>query len=165
VFKNELKGGVIPHQFVASIEAGVKAGAQRGVLEGYPLTDFEAILFDGSTHRVDSADLDFKMAAELAVRQLVKANPVLLEPIMKVDIESPEENFGSVLSIVSSLKGIINSTDDRLGNKIVSASMPLQNLFGFTKHLRGQTQGRASSDMEFLKYEKVLNNPVHKMKM
>ena len=156
VFKNELKGGVIPPQFIASIEAGVKSGADKGVLQGYPLTDFEAVLFDGSTHRVDSADLDFKMAAEACVRSgMLKANPVLLEPIMKVDLVCPEDYFGDVLGIVSSLKGIVVGTADSYGDKQVNAEMPLQNLFGFTKNLRSQTQGRASSGMEFLKYAKV----------
>ena len=165
VFKNELKGGVIPHQFISSIEAGIKAGAERGIVDGYPLTDFEAILFDGSTHRVDSADLDFKMAAEIAVRQMVKASPVLLEPIMKLNLESPEEYFGTVLSIVSSLKGTINSTTDSHGAKQVNAEVPLQNLFGFTKTLRSQTQGKAFSGMEFSRYEKVSGNSKLKLKM
>ena len=166
VFKNELKGGVIPQQFISSIEAGVKSGAERGVLEGYPLTDFEAILFDGTTHRVDSSDLDFKMAAEVAIRTgMVKANPVLLEPIMKVDIGCPEEYFGTVLGIVSSLKGSVVNTADSYGDKLVEAEMPLQNLFGFTKHLRSQTQALASGGMEFLKYAKVLSVPKPKVKM
>ena len=165
VFKNELKGGVIPGQFVSSIEAGIKSGAERGVIDGYPLTDFEAVLFDGSTHRVDSADLDFKMASELAVRQMVNACPVLLEPVMKLSLESPEEYFGTVLNIVSSLKGTINSTQDSHGAKQIKAEVSLQNLFGFTKTLRSQTQGKAFGSMEFSRYEKVLVNSKLKAKM
>lgn len=165
VFKNELKGGVIPTQFVKSIEEGVMAGAQMGVLEGYPLTDFEAVLYDGSTHRVDSADLDFKMAAQLAVAQLVKARPVLLEPIMKVDIVTPSDYFGTALSLVAQLKGSVAHTSDLHADSIVTAHVPLQYLFGFTSSLRSQTQGRASSSMEFLKYEKALVPTKPKAKM
>ena len=166
VFKNELKGGVIPQQFVSSIKAGVRSGAEKGVLDGYPVTDFEATVFDGSTHGVDSADLDFKMAAELAVKVgLLKASPVLLEPMMKVDIECPEDYFGTIIGIVSSLKGIINNTSYSHGNKVVEANIVLQNLFGFTASLRSQTQARASSTMEFSKYVKVLESPKVKLKM
>lgn len=165
VFKNELKGGVIPQQFVPSIEAGVRSGAEKGILQGYPLTDFEATVFDGSTHRVDSSDLDFKMAAENAIKEgLMKAQPVLLEPLMKVDIECPEDYFGTIIGIVASLKGSITGSSDAHGNKLVQANIALQNLFGFTANLRSQTQGRASGSMEFLKYVKVTDNPKIKFK-
>ncbi len=166
VFKNELKGGVIPINFVPSIEEGVRAGAKNGVLDNYPMTDFEAILFDGTTHRVDSSDMDFKMAAMDAVKTgLAKAGPVLLEPIMKVDIGCPEEYLGNVLGIVSKLSGMVQGTLDSYGEKRIEAQIPLQNLFGFTQSLRGQTQGRGWSAVEFLRYEKILKKPTTSLKM
>lgn len=162
VFKNELKGGVVPLQYLGAVEQGIKNAANKGVLDGYPLTDFEATIFDGSTHRVDSAELDFKLAAEEAVKKLVIANPILLEPIMNVEVTCPEENLGTVIGLISSLKGNIQATEDERGDKIVKAEIPLQNLFGFTGTLRSHTQGRASSSMEFSKYAKVTG---HKIKL
>lgn len=163
VFKNELKGGVIPNQYVPAIEQGVRNGAEKGILDGYPVTDFEITVFDGSTHRVDSAELDFKLAAEEAVKKLAHVGkPVLLEPIMKLSVDCPEDNLGTVIGIISSLKGNINSTEDVHGLKTIKAEVPLQNLFGFTNTLRGQTQARATATMEFSKYSKV--NIIPKLK-
>lgn len=156
VIKNELKGGVIPAGFIPAIEHGIKSGAEKGVLDGYPLTDFEAVIFDGSTHRVDSAELDFRLAAEEAIKKLGSmAKPVLLEPLMKVDVNCPEEYLGTVIGLISSLKGQITDTEDIRGDKVVKSEVPLQNLFGFTNTLRSQTQGRASSSMEFSRYVKA----------
>ena len=126
------------------------------MLDGYPLTDFEAVIFDGSTHRVDSAELDFRLAAEEAIKKLGSmAKPVLLEPLMKVDVNCPEEYLGTVIGLISSLKGQITDTEDIRGDKVVKSEVPLQNLFGFTNTLRSQTQGRASSSMEFSRYVKA----------
>lgn len=156
VIKNELKGGVIPVGFVPAIEHGIKSGAEKGVLDGYPLTDFEAVIFDGSTHRVDSSEMDFRLAAEEAIKKLANmAKPVLLEPLMKVDVNCAEEYLGTVIGLISSLKGQITDTEDIRGDKIVKSEVPLQNLFGFTNTLRSQTQGRASSSMEFSRYVKA----------
>lgn len=153
VFKNELKGGVVPVQYLSAVESGIKSAAEKGVLQGYPLTDFEATIFDGSTHRVDSAELDFKLAAEEAVKKLSQlGNPILLEPVMKVEVVCPEENLGTVIGLISSLKGSITATEDDRGDKVVKAEVPLQNLFGFTTNLRSKTQGRAISSIEFAKY-------------
>lgn len=161
IFKNELKGGVVPNQFLAAIEQGVINAANKGILEGYPLTDFEATIFDGSTHRVDSSELDFKLAAEDAVKKLAYlANPVLLEPIMKLDVNCPEDNLGTVIGLILSLKGTINATEDVNGDKVVKAEVPLQNLFGFTSTLRSNTQARAYSSMEFAKYQQVSKNTI-----
>lgn len=156
VIKNELKGGVIPVGFVPAIEDGIKFGAEKGILEGYPLTDFEATIFDGSTHRVDSAEIDFRLAAEEAIKKLASfGKPVLLEPLMKVEVNTPEDYFGTVIGLISSLKGQITDTEDVRGDKIVKSEIPLQNLFGFTNTLRSNTQGRASSNMEFSRYVKA----------
>lgn len=156
VIKNELKGGVIPVGFVPAIEHGIKSGAEKGVLDGYPLTDFEAVIFDGSTHRVDSSEMDFRLAAEEAIKKLANmAKPVLLEPLMKVDVNCAEEYLGTVIGLISSLKGQITDTEDIRGDKIVKSEVPLRNLFGFTNTLRSQTQGRASSSMEFSRYVKA----------
>lgn len=156
VIKNELKGGVIPVGFVPAIEHGIKSGAEKGVLDGYPLTDFEAVIFDGSTHRVDSSEMDFRLAAEEAIKKLANmAKPVLLEPLMKVDVNCAEEYLGTVIGLISSLKGQITDTEDIRGDKIVKSEVPLQNLFGFTNTLRSQTQGRGSSSMEFSRYVKA----------
>lgn len=156
VIKNELKGGVIPAGFVPAIENGIKSGAEKGILDGYQLTDFEATIFDGSTHRVDSAEIDFRLAAEEAVKKLGSmGKPVLLEPLMKVEVNTPEDYFGTVIGLISSLKGQILDTEDVRGDKIVKSEIPLQNLFGFTTTLRSNTQGRASSNMEFSRYVKA----------
>lgn len=153
VIKNELKGGVIPAGFIPAIENGIKSGAEKGILDGYPLTDFEATIFDGSTHRVDSAEMDFRLAAEEAIKKLASlGKPVLLEPLMKVEVNTPEDYFGTVIGLISSLKGQITDTEDVRGDKIVKSEIPLQNLFGFTNTLRSNTQGRASSNMEFSRY-------------
>lgn len=153
VFKNEIKGGVIPQNFVSSIEQGIHNGALKGFLINSPVTDFEATVFDGSTHRVDSSEMDFKLAAEDALKKaLSKAEAVILEPIMKMEVICPEDNFGTVIGLLSSLRGSIENTSDAHGSKVVNALVPLQNLFGFTNTLRSQTQGRASSSMEFAKY-------------
>lgn len=156
VIKNELKGGVIPAGFIPAIENGIKSGAEKGILDGYQLTDFEATIFDGSTHRVDSAEMDFRLAAEEAVKKLGSSGkPVLLEPLMKVEVNTPEDYFGTVIGLISSLKGQILNTEDVRGDKIVKSEIPLQNLFGFTTTLRSNTQGRASSNMEFSRYVKA----------
>lgn len=158
-FKNEIKGGVIPQQFVPAIENGVKSGAEKHSASGYPLTDFEVTIFDGSIHRVDSSELDFKLAAEDAVKKAVQlCSPVVLEPIMNVEVTCPEENFGTVIGLISSLKGSITNTEDKLQGKVISSEIPLQNLFGFTSILRSQTQGRAVSSMEFSRYAKHIGN-------
>lgn len=156
IIKNELKGGVIPAGFIPAIENGIKSGAEKGILDGYPLVDFEAIIFDGSTHRVDSAEMDFRLAAEEAIKKLAfNAKPVLLEPLMKVEVNCPEDYLGTVIGLISSLKGQITDTEDVRGDKVVKSEIPLQNLFGFTNTLRSQTQGRASSSMEFSRYTKA----------
>lgn len=156
VFKNELKGGVIPAQFVPAIEQGIKASAKKGGMNEYPLVDFEVILFEGSTHRVDSAELDYKLAAEDAMDRAIRNNTFILEPIMKVELDLPEENLGTVIGLVSSLKGQIQNTEDKHGAKVVSSTIALANLFGFTNTLRSLTQGRASASMEFSHYDKAL---------
>lgn len=156
IIKNDLKGGVIPGGFIPAIEQGIKSGAEKGILDGYQLTDFEATIFDGSTHRVDSAEMDFRLAAEDAVKKLGSVGkPVLLEPLMKVEVNTPEDYFGTVIGLISSLKGQILDTEDVRGDKIVKSEIPLQNLFGFTTTLRSNTQGRASSNMEFSRYVKA----------
>lgn len=164
IFSNEIKGGVIPQQFIPAVEKGIRKAAEKGFLLGYPLVDFEAILFFGSTHRVDSAELDFELAAEDAMaKAMMKSKLVLLEPVMNVEVIMPEEYFGTVLGLLSSLSGAITSTDELLGDKIIHCDVPLQKLFGFTSILRSNTQGRAISSMEFSRYEVALEQPIEKL--
>lgn len=165
VFKNELKGGVIPAQFIPAIEQGVKASAQKGGMAAFALVDFEVTVFEGSTHRVDSAELDFKLAAEDAMEKAIKNNTFVLEPIMKVELDLPEENLGTVIGLVSSLKGQIQNTEDNNGSKVITATIALANLFGFTNTLRSLTQGRASASMEFSHYDKALIQTNFKLKL
>ena len=156
VFVNAIKGGSIPQEFISPIEKGIKEAMDRGVVAGFRLVDFEATVFDGSYHEVDSSENAFKMAGSMALQEAVKnAKPVILEPIMKVQTIAPVEFFGDVTGDVSSKRGKITEIKDRMNTKITDAEIPLSEMFGYATKLRSMTQGRGSFTMEFLKYEPV----------
>jgi len=156
VFENKIVGGVIPREYIPSIETGVKETLEKGVALGYPLVNIKVELVDGSFHEVDSSEIAFKLAASMGLKQAVsKANPVILEPIMKVDINVPGECLGSVIADVSSRRGRIAELGDRNDFKYIVAYIPLDAMFGYTTHLRSATQGRGYYTMEFFHYTPV----------
>jgi elongation factor G len=158
-FINNIKGGVIPQEFIAPVEKGLKEGMQRGVLAGYQMVNVSADLFDGSSHDVDSSEIAFKVAAMQAMKEaLEKASPVILEPMMKVEVTIPEKFLGDITGNVSSKRGIIEGVDDRGMVKAVKAIMPLAEMFGYMNSLRSMTEGRGSFTMEFTRYDIVPRN-------
>ncbi len=157
VFENKIVGGVIPREFIPAVEKGIREAADTGVLAGYPVTDVKVTLVDGSYHEVDSSEMAFKVAASMAFKEAVmQGKPVLLEPIMKVEVTVPEEFLGEVLGQLSARRGQILGMDNRPGNvRAVRALVPLSELFGYATALRSATQGRGSFTMEFDHYEPV----------
>lgn len=155
-FGNEIKGGTVPREFVPGIEKGVNEALLNGVLSGYPVVDIKAIVFDGSFHEVDSSELAFKIAASMAFKDgMAKASPVLLEPIMKVEVVTPEENMGDVMGDLNSRRGRILGMESSKGAQIVLAEVPLGEMFGYSTQLRSMTKGRASYSMQFEAYREV----------
>ncbi len=158
-FVNSIKGGVIPQEYIPACEKGVKEGMERGVVAGYKLVDISCELFDGSYHDVDSSEIAFKIAASKAFQEAAKkANPVLLEPVMKVEIVVPEDFMGDVTGNLSSKRGQIEEMGDRGNMKVVNAKVPLAEMFGYTTTLRSMTEGRGTSSMEFDHYAVVPQN-------
>ncbi|MBD3798492.1 elongation factor G [Sulfuricurvum sp.] len=158
-FKNEIKGGVIPKEYIPAVEKGCQEAMQKGVLAGYPIEDIEVTLYDGSYHEVDSSEMAFKLAASMGFKEAArKANPCILEPMMKVEVEVPENFMGDVIGDLNRRRGQVNNMGDRSGNKIVDAFVPLSEMFGYSTDLRSATQGRASYSMEFDHYEEVPRN-------
>lgn len=158
-FKNEIKGGAIPNEFIPAVEKGVKEALQKGVIAGFPLVDFEVALYDGSFHEVDSSEAAFKIAASMALQEAAKrAKPIILEPIMKVQTIIPLEFLGDVSGDLNSKRGRIESMDDREGTKVIDVKVPLSEMFGYATKLRSLTQGRGSFTMEFGSYEPVPKN-------
>jgi elongation factor G len=159
VFNNEIKGGVIPKEYIPAIEKGMEESMANGVLAGYPIEDIEITLYDGSYHDVDSNEMSFKIAASIGFKEAAReANPKILEPLMKVEVEVPEEYMGDVIGDLNRRRGQVNSMSDRSGNKIVDAHVPLSEMFGYSTDLRSSTQGRATYSMEFDHYEEVPKN-------
>ncbi|AQW87264.1 translation elongation factor EF-G [Campylobacter pinnipediorum subsp. caledonicus] len=158
-FVNDIKGGVVPKEYIPAVDKGCQEALQNGVLAGYPVEDVKVTLFDGSYHEVDSSEMAFKLAASMGFKEGArKAGAVILEPMMKVEVETPEEYMGDVIGDLNKRRGQINSMDDRSGNKIVTAFCPLAAMFGYSTDLRSQTQGRATYSMEFDHYEEVPKN-------
>ncbi len=158
-FVDEVKGGVIPKEFIKPVDKGIQEAMQRGIQAGYPVEDVKVTLYDGSYHDVDSSEMAFKLAGSMGFREgAKKANPVILEPMMKVEVEVPEEYMGDVIGDVSKRRGQVNGMNDRAGNKIVDAFVPLAEMFGYSTDLRSMTQGRATYSMEFDHYEEVPAN-------
>ncbi|MFA5133433.1 MAG: elongation factor G [Patescibacteria group bacterium] len=158
-FKNEIKGGVVPREYVPAIEKGVRECISRGILAGYPVIDVEAVVFDGSYHEVDSSEQAFKVAGSMAFADAAKrAGLILLEPIMKIEVVTPEQYMGDVIGNLNSKRGQIQEMRDRSGAKVISALVPLGEMFGYATELRSTTQGRGCYSMEFGKYSEVPRN-------
>ncbi|MEX2236443.1 MAG: elongation factor G [Dehalococcoidia bacterium] len=154
IFENKTVGGTVPREYVAPTEAGVRDALESGVIAGYPVIDIKVKLLDGSYHAVDSSEMAFKMAGSMGVREAVRrASPVILEPIMKMEISVPEEFFGDVLGDISSRRGQVEGMENRGTLHIIRASVPLAETFGYSTALRSLTQGRATHSMEFDRYE------------
>ncbi len=159
VFNNDIKGGAIPREYIPAVEKGFEEAMQGGILAGYPIEDVEISLYDGTYHDVDSNEMAFKLAASMGFKEAArKANPTILEPIMKVEVEVPEEYMGDVIGDLNRRRGQVNNMSDRAGNKIVDAFVPLSEMFGYSTDLRSNTQGRATYSMEFDHYEEVPKN-------
>ena len=158
-FVNEIVGGVVPKEYVPAIQKGIAEQMQNGVLAGYPLLGLKATVFDGSYHDVDSSEMAFKIAASMATKKLAQqGGAVLLEPIMKVEVVTPEENMGDVVGDLNRRRGIILGMDESVSGKVINAEVPLAEMFGYATSLRSATQGRATYTMEFLKYFEAPRN-------
>jgi elongation factor G len=158
-FVNKIVGGIIPKEYIKPAEEGMREALERGVLAGYPVLDVRITLFDGSFHEVDSSEMAFKIAGSMAAQEAVrKANPCILEPIMKVEVVTPEEYFGDIMGDINSRRGQIQGTSDRINSKIIDAHVPLAQMFGYATALRSMSQGRASYTMEFDHYAEVPAN-------
>ncbi len=159
IFENETTGGSIPKEFIKPIDEGIKEALTRGVLAGYPIDDVRIELYDGSYHDVDSSEMAFKIAGSMAFQDAAKkARPVLLEPVMRVEVVVPKEHMGDVMGNLSSRRGQIQSQEDRGGTQIIQARVPLSEMFGYATDLRSRTQGRATYSMHFDRYEQAPNN-------
>jgi len=158
-FVNEIKGGSVPREYIPAVEKGCVEAMQGGILAGYPLEDIEVTLYDGSYHDVDSNEMAFKLAASMGFKEgCRKAKPNILEPQMKVEVEVPEDYMGDVIGDLNRRRGEVSSMDDRNGNKIVNAFVPLSEMFGYSTDLRSSTQGRGTYSMEFDHYKEVPKN-------
>ena len=155
-FVNAIVGGVVPKEYIPSIDKGIQEALESRVAAGYPVVDVKVTLTDGSYHEVDSSEAAFKIAGSMAIKDaLRKSKPVLLEPIEAVEVETPEEYMGDVMGNLSSRRGKIEGMEDRRNTKVIKAKVPLGEMFGYATDLRSQTQGRASYTMQFAEYEPV----------
>lgn len=160
-FNNEIKGGVVPKEYIPAVQKGCEEAMAGGILAGYPMVDIEVTLYDGSYHDVDSSEMAFKLAASMGFKQGCRsaaAQAVILEPIMKVEIETPEEYMGDVIGDCNKRRGQVQSMDDRAGVKLVTAMIPLSEMFGYSTDLRSMSQGRATYSMLFDSYLEVPKN-------
>ncbi len=158
-FENKVTGGRIPREYIPSVDAGIQSAMQLGVLAGYPLVGVKAILLDGAAHDVDSSEMAFKIAGSMILKEAVrKADPALLEPIMAVEVRTPEDYMGDVIGDINSRRGMIQSMEDATGVKVIRAQVPLSEMFGYVGDLRSKTQGRAVYSMQFDSYAEVPRN-------
>jgi elongation factor G len=159
-FVDAIKGGTVPREYIPAVEKGLRETLPNGVLAGFPVVDVKCTLFDGSYHDVDSNENAFKMAASMAFKDgMRKASPVLLEPMMSVEVETPEDYTGTVMGDLSSRRGMVQGMDDMAGGgKVVKAEVPLAEMFGYSTALRSATQGRATYTMEFKHYSEAPKN-------
>jgi elongation factor G len=158
-FENEIVGGTVPREYVPAVEKGVREQMQNGVIAGYPVVDVKVTIFDGSYHDVDSNEMAFKIAGSMAFKQgAAKASPVLLEPIMKVEVVTPDDYMGDVVGDLNRRRGVIQGMDEGPAGKIVDVEVPLAEMFGYATDLRSLSQGRATYTMEFLKYVEAPTN-------
>ena len=163
-FVNNIVGGVIPKEYIPAIDNGIQEAKQNGVLAGFETVDFMVTVFDGSYHDVDSSEMAYKIAGSLAFKEgAKKADPVLLEPIMKVEVEMPDEYLGDVMGNINRRRGMLSGTENRNGLQVIDATVPLAEMFGYATDLRGLTQGRGSFNMEFSHYAEVPRNIADKI--
>jgi len=155
-FVNEIKGGVIPREYISPVEAGIKEALESGIIAGYPMVDIKAILYDGSFHEVDSSEVAFKMAGAIALKEGVRrAKPVLLEPIMNLDLVTPEQFLGDILGDIDSRRAQIKSIEVQGNLRLIDCLIPLGETFGYTTDVRSLSQGKATYSMEFHHYQEV----------
>ena len=155
-FVNKITGGVIPREYIPAVEKGSREALESGVVAGYPVVDVKVTLYDGSYHEVDSSEMAFKLAGSMAVKQAAaKSNPIILEPVFKVEVTTPEEYMGDIIGDLNSRRGMIGGMTDRNGAKIIDAKVPLSEMFGYATDLRSKSQGRATYSMEFAEYIQV----------
>jgi len=158
-FINRIVGGAVPKEYIPAVEGGIKEAMLSGVLANYPVTNIKITLLDGSYHPVDSSEIAFKIAASMAFQECMKkAKPILLEPMMEVEIVTPEEYLGNLISDISSRRAKVEGIETKAKVKIITAYVPLVEMFGYATSLRSISQGRATSTMQFLYYEKVPDN-------
>ena len=158
-FVDEIVGGAVPRDYISAVKRGIEEQMENGVLGGYPLIGVKATLYDGSYHEVDSSELAFKIAGSMALRDgAARAKPVLLEPVMRVEVVMPEEFMGQVVGELNRRRGIIDGMDQNPSGKIARAFVPLGEMFGYATDLRSATQGRATFNMEFARYAEVPRN-------
>ena len=155
-FVNSVTGGSIPKEYIPSVDSGIQDAMKAGILGGYPVVGVKADCYDGSYHEVDSSEMAFHIAGSMAFKQAMeKGAPVLLEPIMKVEVSTPEEYMGDVIGDINSRRGHIEGMDDIGGGKMIRGFVPLAEMFGYSTDLRSETQGRANYSMFFERYEQV----------
>jgi len=155
-FVNDIVGGVVPKEYIKPVDQGIQEALEGGVLAGYPMVDVKATLFDGSYHEVDSNEMAFKIAGSMAVKEAArKASPVLLEPVMAVEVVTPEDYAGTIMGDLSSRRGRIEGMEHRAGSQVIKAIVPLAEMFGYATHMRSSTQGRAEYSMHFARYEEA----------
>ena len=166
-FVNEVKGGAIPKEYIPAVEKGCRETMLGGVLAGYPLVDIRVTCYDGSYHDVDSSEMAFKLAASMGFKAACKqgeAQAIILEPMMRVEIETPEDYMGDVIGDCNKRRGLVQSMDDRAGVKLVVALVPLSEMFGYSTDLRSMSQGRATYSMIFDQYMEVPKNVATKIR-
>jgi elongation factor G len=155
-FENKVTGGRVPREYIPSVDQGIQSALPDGVLAGYPMVGIKATLLDGASHDVDSSEMDFKIAGRMAFKEAARmANPVLLEPLMEVEVRTPEEYMGEVIGDINSRRGQMQSMEDASGVKVIKALVPLSGMFGYIGDLRSKTQGRAVYSMKFDSYSEV----------
>jgi elongation factor G len=156
VFENEVVGGSVPREFIPGVQKGIMSASQSGVLSGFPVIDIKATLYDGASHDVDSSVMAFEIAARAAFREgMAKAGPKLLEPVMRVEVVTPEDYMGDIIGDLNSRRGQVTDMDQRGNARVISAFVPLANMFGYVSTLRGMSQGRAQFTMHFDRYAEV----------
>jgi elongation factor G len=163
-FINKIVGGTIPREYIKPIDAGIREKLETGIYAGYPMVDVKVTLIDGSFHEVDSSEMAFKIAGSMAIQDAVnKADPAILEPIMRVEVVMPEEFMGDVIGDLNKRRGHLEGMDNRGGTQVVRAFVPLAEMFGYVTDLRSMTQGRATSSMEFSHYSEVPGSLAHEL--
>jgi elongation factor G len=158
-FVNGIVGGTVPREFIPAVDKGIREAVQTGVIAGYPIVDVKVTLFDGSFHDVDSNEMAFKVAGSIGFKEgFRKAKPVLLEPVMKVEVVTPDDYFGDIVGDLSRRRGVIIGTEESPSGKVVTADVPLAEMFQYSTSMRSMSQGRANYTMEFAKYQEVPGN-------